>query len=363
MEKEILAAKGVKNIVVKIPSPMQFICKSEGFNKKGLATHKIDLLKECGLNCSYCTTLFGQGVSYKVPIFMQAIEDQYPGKGYTIHTPGLTIEYYNLMSALHKEMQSYDKSFGEGKVLMFSQLTDAFSPRLVKLGHTREALDMILEKTSFRIRVLTKNAIVGDDEWLEYFDRNRHRFIVGLSTGNMDDMWTRKVERGTSPPTNRFKALKNLQDAGIPTFAMLCPIFENVVKEGRVGELIDKINPDIVENIWAEPVNSHTGGIWKKVRAGFRKDSEEYKWLTEAYENKNTQLITQYHTDLYSQLLDHAVENEWVDKFIYLLYEAYITEHDVETFRGLVGVNSQSNKSDSGLSNNEVIAKLQKEVE
>ena len=46
-----------------------------------------------------------------------------------------------------------------------------------------------------------------------------------------------------------------------------------------------------------------------------------------------------------------------------VLYEEYITHDHIDTFRGLVGVNSQSNKSDSGLSNNEVIAKLQKEVE
>jgi hypothetical protein len=40
-------------------------------------------------------------------------------------------------------------------------LTDGFSPHLVKEGVTEKALRLLLEHTSFRIRVLTKKSIVG----------------------------------------------------------------------------------------------------------------------------------------------------------------------------------------------------------
>ncbi len=363
MQHNSLGAKGIKNKVVIIPAPKSLICKCDGFKKKELASYKIDLIKECGYNCTYCTSPFGMDMKFRKNSIQKAIDEQYPGKDYTIHTPGITIEYYNLISSLDNQLRKMNKSFGAGEVLMFSQLTDAFSSRLVNQGYTKVALDLILNHTSFRIRVLTKNAIIGDDDWIEYFEKYRDRFIVGLSIGTTDDRWALKVERGTSSPSDRLKALHNLQNAGISTFGMLCPIFPDVVQLNKVGELIDKINPDIVENIWAEPFNSHTAGIWKGVRSGFRKDSEQYKWLTQAYENGDTKLITQYHSDLYSQLLNHAIENEWTHKFIYLLYEKYITHDHIDTFRGLVGVNSQSNKNDSGLSNNEVIAELQKEVE
>ena len=48
-------------------------------------------------------------------------------------------------------------------------LTDGFSPWLVQQGHTRTALDLLIENTSFRIRILTKNAAVGSKSWVRYF--------------------------------------------------------------------------------------------------------------------------------------------------------------------------------------------------
>ena len=41
---------------------------------------------------------------------------------------------------------------------------------------------MVLDRTSFRIRVLTKNAVVGSKPWVDFFAKHGDRFVVGLST-------------------------------------------------------------------------------------------------------------------------------------------------------------------------------------
>jgi DNA repair photolyase len=53
---------------------------------------------------------------------------------------------------------------------------------------------------------------------------------VGLSTGTLDSEWASRVEVGTSLPAAGLKALSRLQEAGIPTYGMLCPIFPDVLE-------------------------------------------------------------------------------------------------------------------------------------
>src|SRR5262249_4936810 len=146
-------------------------------------------------------------------------------------------------------------NWGEGRTAVFSMLTDGFSPSLVADGTTLKALDMMLSRTGFRIRVLTKNACVGSREWIEYFASRPGRFVVGLSIGTLDDAWSKRVEVNTSPPSQRLKALRRLQDAGVPTYGMLCPIFPDVLSTARLDELVTAIRPHHCETIWAEPYN------------------------------------------------------------------------------------------------------------
>src|SRR5690606_33398327 len=126
---------------------------------------------------------------------------------------------------LESELASKPKSFGTGKTLVFSMLTDGFSPTLVAQGITERVLSILVERTSFRIRILTKNAVVGAAKWVRFFETHRNRFVVGLSTGSLDRPWARAIERRTSSPTARLSALRNLQNAGVPTYGMLCPVF------------------------------------------------------------------------------------------------------------------------------------------
>jgi len=96
-------------------------------------------------------------------------------------------------------------------------------------------------------------------------------FVVGLSIGSLDDRWAGRIELGTSRPSMRLGGTRALQDAGVPTFGMACPVFPDVLEEAGVETLIDRIRPNLVETLWAEPFNDRAN--WGKVRDGYLEDS------------------------------------------------------------------------------------------
>jgi DNA repair photolyase len=149
-------------------------------------------------------------------------------------------------------------------------LTDGFSPTLVARGVTERVLSILLERTS--IRILTKNAVVGPSRWLRFFEAHRDRFVVGLSIGSLGRPWARAIERRTSSPTARLTALRSLQDAGVPTYGMLCPVFPATLGDD-ITALVEQIPLEVVEEIWAEPYNDRLN--WRRVRDAFAEGSFE----------------------------------------------------------------------------------------
>ncbi len=201
---------------------------------------------------------------------------------------------------------------------------------------------------------LPKNAVVGSEKWLRFFSEHRDRFVVGLSIGTLNDEWARCVEMGTSSPTARIEALHRLQDAGVPTYGMLCPVFPDVLLEDRLDELINQIQPDVVEDVWSEPFNDRMN--WEVVRDGCVPDAAGRVWLENVYGEKRWDLWSQYATDLFLALHDRAKREQWLWKLRYLLYEDHITEADANRIGDKAGIMLQSKPDEKGRSRNPHIA-------
>ena len=212
----------------------------------------------------------------------------------------------------------------------------------------------MVKKTKFRIRVLTKNAIVGQPEWVEFFAEHPDRFVVGLSIGTLDSDFAKKMEWRTSLPSSRAKALRALQDAGVPTFGMLCPVFPQVIRTDELEKLLDSIRPELCEHVWAEPYNDRHN--WEGVRDVYKDDAEMWDWMTKVYQNRDLATWSKYATDLYVRIHDKAVKDGWSDKLRYLLYEADITATDALSFGDLDGVLLQSKPEKGGKSKNPAFA-------
>ncbi len=347
----------MKNKVVYLSSVKDPVKASPGFAKKLLATYKLDIMALCGFGCRYCSSNAGNYLRINRRAFAEETERQLGQRLLPANEPSLTFEWSDVARNLERQLDRHRQTWGRGETLVFSMLTDGFSPRLVKAGTTRQILETVLERTSFRIRVLTKNAIVGAPRWIELFAEHRDRFVVGLSVGTLSDNWAQRIEVGTSSPSARLRSLRKLQEAGIPTYGMLCPVFPDVMADGSLEQLVDAISPHEVEHIWAEPYNDRVN--WAAVRAGYDEGTRGYRWFTETYETGKISSWSRYATDLFVRLRAKAESEGWLHKLRYLLYEQNIQRGDAAVFSGLQGVLLQSKPAADGRSRNPHIACFQ----
>ncbi len=344
--------------IVEVPSIKEPIRPSPGFQKKALADHKLDILGLCGFGCRYCSSNAGNYLRINRAKFADLTEKQLGERLLPEQHPQLTFHWSDIVEKLTAQLNRKKKSWGQGWTLVFSMLTDGFSPLLVGRGITETVLNMVLENTSFRIRVLTKNAIVGTDKWLQFFSEHRDRIVVGLSVGTLDDTWARRVEVGTSSPTARIEALHRLQNSGVPTYGMLCPVFPDVLLEDRLDELVDHIRPDVVEEMWCEPYNDRQN--WQVVREGYAPGTAGRHWLETVYRGKRWDLWSKYATDLFLSLHDRAEREGWLWKLRYLLYEDLVTAVDANRMGDMAGIMLQGKPNEKGQSRNPYIAAIRR---
>lgn len=351
----------MKNRIVTVPPTKTLIKESPGFSKKLLSDAKIDLMALCGFGCRYCSSNSGNYLRINSQSFADEAKAQLGEVATPKTDPDLSIEFSGVLGQLEAELATKSSSYGEGRVLMFSMLTDAFSPNLVKSGVTRCALELLLARTKFRIRILTKNAIVGSDPWVSYLSQYRKRIVVGLSTGTLDSTWANQVEVGTSNPKARLRALRNLQDADIPTFGMLCPVFPDVMVNDQLDALVDEIRPEKCEHVWAEPFNDRDN--WKLVRDSYSENSEVRAWMDEAFGDRKSGLWGEHATKLYKSLRLRADAEGWTDKLRFMLYEAKLNPGQSRDYCDLRGLLLQSPGDEQSFSKDPHFRELQKQIQ
>ena len=347
----------MRNKIVEVPSIKQPITRSPGFEKKELSTYKLDLMALCGFGCRYCSSNYGNYLRINREKFADAAEDQLGKRIYPDQDPSLSMVWPDVLPKLEAQVKSKRPSFGDGHTLVFSMLTDGFSPKLVEDGVTEAALRLVLDHTSFRIRILTKNAVVGTDKWIEFFQSYPGRFVVGLSMGTLDKSWATRVELGTSDPRDRLKATQRLQKGGVPTYGMLCPVFPDAMENGDLERLVTGLNPDKLEHLWAEPYNDRAN--WKSVQAGYSSGSPGYQWFEDVYAKGQKDLWSRYAADLYLDLRIMAERDGWLKKLRYLLYENEIKYNDAASFCDFDGILLQSKPKNDGTSQNAHICAMQ----
>lgn len=347
----------MKPLIVNVDAYRKPILSSDGFAKKLLADDHLDLLSLCQYGCLFCSSTFGHNLKFHKQTFGTAINEQLGRPLQPGDDPRLMLMVNNIIENLERQLEHKPADFGRGKTVVFSMLTDGFSPELLKNGSTRKALDLLVERTKYLIRILTKNPIVGSPPWPEYFAKHKDRFTVGLSTGTLDDEWARRIEVGTPSPSRRIKALHALQDAGVPTYGMLCPVCPHMLVGDQLERLFDAIRPDRVQHIWWEPYNDRKN--WKMVVQGLEPGSIDHRYLLQIYGQGNYKLWSKYATNLYSRLKKKAEDGGYLPKLRYLLYEGQIDKTDAYQFAGLEGVLVQGKPGADGLSKNPHIAALQ----
>ena len=117
-------------------------------------------------------------------------------------------------------------------------MTDPYIPLEEELGHVRQALELVL-RYGFGITLITKSARVLRDLDLLAAINRRTKCVVQMTLTTYDEALCRKLEPHVSTTRERFQALLQLREAGIPTVVWLCPIlpFINDTRENLEGIL------------------------------------------------------------------------------------------------------------------------------
>lgn len=117
-------------------------------------------------------------------------------------------------------------------------MTDPYIPLEEELCQMRRALEVI-ERYGFGVTVLTKSARILRDMDLLQKIHERAKCVVQMTLTTYDEELCRKLEPNVSTTAERFAALKEFRDAGIPAVVWLTPVlpFINDTPENISGIL------------------------------------------------------------------------------------------------------------------------------
>lgn len=117
-------------------------------------------------------------------------------------------------------------------MLGIGAMSDPYLPLEEELQYTHQALEIAL-RYGFGFTLITKSTRVLRDLPLLQAINNETKCVVQMTLTTYDEALCKKIEPFVSTTQERIRALKTLNEAGIPTIVWLCPIlpFINDTKE------------------------------------------------------------------------------------------------------------------------------------
>jgi len=129
---------------------------------------------------------------------------------------------------LGKELMNVKGTIGIGTT------TDPYQPAEERFELTRKCLIKLKER-GMRIHLHTKSDLISRD-----IDILREmQGEVAVTVTSIDERISRIIEPGAPAPARRFKALKELTDSGIDTYALVGPVLS--VLEGHEEEFVESV--------------------------------------------------------------------------------------------------------------------------
>ncbi len=236
----------------------------------------------CAFSCKYCyCKSTAWRFTYDVVERYNARHRQSGGAEDGLRYDQVVIRRANALAVLESQLTRRDgrpkyRDPDDRRVVFSSTLVDV-AANMELLKETAEACKLILEKTGWQIRLLSKSSLLA--KLVDLIpERHHRRLIFGFSTGTIDDRVCRAIESGTASAAQRIKALHWLQDNGFRTFGMICPSLpqEDYAKFSR--EVCEAIRVERCEHVWAEPINIRGDALPRTLagllREGLSRESE-----------------------------------------------------------------------------------------
>lgn len=183
----------------------------------------------------------------------------------------------------HKDGSPRFSDPNDNRVIYSSTLVDVAANKEL-LHETAKACNVILEKTNWQIRLLSKSSLLHllvKDGLIP--EKYHHRMIFGFSTGTLDDRVAKAIETGTALVSKRLESLHWLQDHGCRTFGMVCPSLPQLDYDYATfsKEICDAIRIDKCEHVWAEVINVRGQSLTRTLGALNEADLDKEAMLLE----------------------------------------------------------------------------------
>lgn len=217
------------------------------FQKKGLATHAINVGTKCGHGCLYCST---GAVLRTHPSFTACGENPF-GLGYAIVDP-----------TTPERVTQDAQRIPERDMVQLCTFSDAWAPETHEHQLGRHCLEAILSQPDWTVRILTKNAAVRDD--FDFIETHRDRILVGLNiTAPLyDEAAIQLLEPNASSIQDRMLTMVEAAARGLRTYAMFRPLLPGIANAPEDIERLVKFAVDCrAEEIFVEPVNLRGPGL------------------------------------------------------------------------------------------------------
>ena len=148
----------------------------------------------------------------------------------------------NIITRLGKELPNISGTIGIGTV------TDPYQAAESRFELTRSCLKK-LKSEGFRVHLHTKSDLILRD--IDVIEGMKGDFAVTITT--LDDRVSKRTEPGAPLPANRLRALKELTDIGVDTYALVGPVLNNL--DGKESEFVDAISATGVRRMYIDRLN------------------------------------------------------------------------------------------------------------
>lgn len=130
-----------------------------------------------------------------------------------------------------------------GEILRIGGMTDCFQPVEKVYRATYNAIKA-MNRRGIGYLIVTKSAMVADDEYLEILDKDRAHIQITVTTTS-DQLYREKDYEKASLPSERIKAILKLQEAGYDVSIRLSPYIPDFIDLEYLKSL--KIKKALVE--------------------------------------------------------------------------------------------------------------------
>jgi len=145
-------------------------------------------------------------------------------------------------------------------LVLFSSVTDPYQPIEERYELTRKLLEILAHRDFFLIILTKSGLVVRDLDILRKFSRVE----VGLTIVTLDEC-VRKVFEPRAPPIReRLKALSEVKQVGLRTYAFLGPLLP-IFSEESLKDLFEEFKEVGVDRVIVDKLNIKSGN-WRYIR-------------------------------------------------------------------------------------------------